>query len=144
MQSARRRTDERKDKPVVPGIYLEPLGRSVPLRVANRLLGSVQMRARIVCDDPSCCNDVNDMIDNRRQHAIRSRARFLAELNQQPHRQWRLNHISRHARSGITVAQLADKVLASEGARERIGSGNIEALARVAAELASAAESESA
>jgi hypothetical protein len=138
LQSSRRLHKNGEGRPVIHGMYLEPLGRSVPLRVANRLLGSIPMRARIVCDDPTCCSDVNAMIDNRRQHAVRSRARFLAELNQQPHSQWRLTHISRHARTAVTVARQADRFLEAEAAKERIGSKNLEALARLAAELANA------
>lgn len=141
MQATRKTKSEGGSRPIVQGIYLEPLGRSVPLRVANRLLGSIQMRARVVCDDPSCCSDVNSMIDYRRQHAVRSRARFLAELNQQPHRRWRLNHVARHARTAVNVARQADRLLKEEGARERIGTKNLEALGRVAAELASSSES---
>lgn len=137
MQSTRKTKSESGSRPIVQGIYLEPLGRSVPLRVANRLLGSIQMRARVVCDDPACCPDVNSMIDNRRQHAVRSRARFLAEMNQQPHRRWRLNHVARHARTAVNVARQADRLLQAEGARERIGTKNLEALERVASELAS-------
>lgn len=123
----------------MPGLFLEPLGRSVHPRVGNCLLGSIEMRARIVCDDEGCCPDVNAMIDNRRQHAIRSRARVLAELNQQPHRRWRLHHIARHAESAIRTAKQANRVLEAGGLNDRIGFRNLEALARITRELGQAA-----
>lgn len=138
LQSARRPREKRKGGPAI-GLFLEPLGRSVHPRVGNCLLGSIEMRARIVCDDEGCCSDVNAMIDGRRQHAIRSRARVLAELNQQPHRRWRLHHVAQHADTAITIAKQANRVLEANGLKDRIGVKNLEALSRITRELGQAA-----
>jgi hypothetical protein len=124
---------------VSAGLFIETLNRSVPTKAGDCLLGDVAMRAKILCEDDTCCPDVTAMIDHRRHHAVRSRARFLAELNQQPHPQWRLSHIARHCDTAVTVARQANKVLEQGGFKPTIGVKNYQALARVTRELAHAA-----
>lgn len=82
-----------------PMVYLEPLGRSVRRDVAEILLGDRSMRARLICDDERCCpHGINSMLDDARPHAVRSRARSLAELAEMPHRSWRLHQVAKEAR----------------------------------------------
>jgi hypothetical protein len=118
------------------GIFLETLGRSVPRRVAKVLLGDVGMRPKVMCDDEGCCPSIAATIDNGRSHAVRTRARTLAELAAQPHRRWRLNHIARHASAAATLAAQANRVLATEGVNQQIKVRNLDALAQVVRHLA--------
>jgi hypothetical protein len=113
------------------GIFVDPLGRSVPRRVGKVLLGDVGMRPKVMCDDEGCCPSVAATLDNSRHHAVRTRARTLTELATQPHRRWRLNHIARHASAAATLAAQANRVLESEGIKQQIKARNLEALAQV-------------
>jgi hypothetical protein len=79
---------------------------------------------------------VSATLDNPRHHAVRSRARLLAQLTEQPHDRWRLNHIARDATAAVTIAKQANSVLEREKAKERIRTSNLEALAQVAGFLA--------
>lgn len=141
-QASRRPREKRQSGGAGAGVYFEPIGRSLPLPASNVLLGDVAMRAKLICEDDSCCTDNLAMIDRRREHAVRTRARVLAELNQQPHRQWRLHSIANHALTGITLARQANKVLSDHGVRQQIGVKNLLALRQVAHELALAASEE--
>lgn len=118
------------------GIYIETLGRSVPRRVGQILLGEIAMRPKVMCDDEGCCRSVTDTLDKSRHHAVRTRARLLAQLTEQPHDRWRLNHIARDATAAVTVAKQANSLLERERAKERIHTGSLEALAQVAGFLA--------
>lgn len=118
------------------GIFIETLGRSVPRRVGQLLLGNVAMRPKVMCDDESCCPSVATTLDNSRHHAVRTRARTLADLVAQPHRRWRLNHVARQAAAAATLATQANRVLAAEGIKERIKARNLEALAQAVRHLA--------
>jgi hypothetical protein len=118
------------------GIFIETLGRSVPRRVGQILLGSTKMRAKVMCDDEGCCRTVTATLDKPREHAVRSRARLLSNLTEQPATRWRLNHISQEASGAVTLAVQANRVLEAAGAIERIDSRNLEALAQMAGELA--------
>lgn len=123
------------------GVFLDPLGRSVSRRVAETLLGEMAMRPKLMCDDVGCCpGGVADTLDHARQHAIRSRARQLAELNDQPHRRWRLNHVEQQARGATTLAGQANRVLVAAGIKETIKTKNLDALGQVLAELREAGE----
>lgn len=113
------------------GIFVEPLGRSVPRRVGKVLLGDVGMRPKVMCDDEGCCPSVAATLDNNRHHAVRTRARTLTELATQPHRRWRLNHVARHASAAATLAAQANRVLETEGIKQKIKARNLEALAQV-------------
>lgn len=118
------------------GIFLEPLGRSVPRKVGLALLGDPAMRPKVLCDDEGCCSTVTATIDHSREHAIRTRARLLAQITDQPAERWRLNHISKEATVASALAGQANSVLASHDIRDRIQTRNLDALARVTAELA--------
>lgn len=120
MISARRpsRSGKRSSGGAVQGVYLQPLGRSVRNAVAEALLGDRSMRARLICDDSSCCpNGVLSMLDHRGNHAVRSRSRQLAELAAMPHRAVRLHRMSVDARDGAHLARKASEILR----RERLG-----------------------
>jgi hypothetical protein len=122
-----------------PGIYLEPLGRSVNPRVARQLLGDMTMRAKVMCTDERCCpQGVASTLDHGREHAVRSRARELALLAALPARSWRLNHIATKADAGVTLANQANRVLEAAGEPLRIHTTGLEALARVSEELRAA------
>jgi len=89
-----------------------------------------------MCDDEGCCRTVTATLDKPREHAVRSRARLLSNLTEQPATRWRLNHISQEASGAVTLAVQANRVLEAAGAIERIDSRNLEALAQMAGELA--------
>jgi hypothetical protein len=119
-----------------PGVYLEPLGRSVNPRVAKRLLSDVSMRPKVMCTDERCCpHGASSTLDHAREHAVRSRARELATLDALPARSWRLNHMVTKSHAAITLAKQANRVLQHEGEPLRIHTTALEALARVAEEL---------
>jgi hypothetical protein len=117
------------------GIFIETLGRSVPRRVGQILLGETAMRPKVMCDDEGCCPSVAATLDKPRHHAVRTRARLLGDLADQPAAHWRLNHIAREAAAAMTVATQANRVLADQRAKERIKTRNLEALSQVAGEL---------
>ncbi len=118
------------------GIFIETLGRSVPRRVGQALLGETAMRPKVMCDDEGCCPTVRATLEKPREHAVRTRARLLAAVAEQPAARWRLNHVAREATLAATLAAQANSVLESEGIKERIKARNLEALAQVASELA--------
>lgn len=117
------------------GIFIETLGRSVPRGVGQILLGSTPMRPKVMCDDESCCPSIAATLDRSRHHAVRSRARLLRQLVDQPHEQWRLNAMARQASEAATLAAQANAVLQSEEAKNRIEFRNLESLALVAEHL---------
>lgn len=117
----------------VPGIYLEPLHRSVSSRVGETLLGHRSMRPKVMCDDERCCpNGAASTLDQRRQHAVRTRARELAALEGQPHASWRLHQIAKDARAAADLAVQANEVLREAQIPERIRTSGYDSLARVA------------
>jgi hypothetical protein len=118
------------------GIYIDTLGRSVPRRVGQVLLGDVAMRPKVICDNEGCCPTVAATLDHGRHHAVRTRSRNLAELREQPHRSWRLTHVSRQAAQAATVAAQANKVLAAQGVKIQIKARGLISLAAVASHLA--------
>jgi hypothetical protein len=118
------------------GVFVEPLGRSLNPRVARQLLENQSMRAKVMCTDERCCpRGVASTLERPREHAVRSRARELAMLAALPARPWRLNHIAMKAKAAVTLAQQANRVLASAGEPLQIRTASLEALARVAEEL---------
>jgi hypothetical protein len=115
------------------GIYLEPLRRSVPSGVGEILLGHQGMRPKVMCDDERCCpNGAASTLDQRRQHAIRTRAREMAGLEAQPHTSWRLHQTAKDAQAAAQLAVQVNDVLKAAGVRDRIGTSGYDALARVA------------
>jgi hypothetical protein len=114
-------------------VYLEPLGRSVPHRVAETLLGDRSMRARLICDDERCCpHGVTSMLDDPRPHAVRSRARRMVALAEMPHRSWRLHQVAKEAKTAAALAKRATLVLRAEGVETQLPATAQDALARVA------------
>jgi hypothetical protein len=120
----------------VAGVFLEPLGRSVPLRVAQALLGDLGMRAKVMCDDERCCPlGPMSTLDNRRLHTVRARARQLARLDEMPHLTWRLHRVAREADAAVTLITQANRILEKESLSQRINLSSSMALARVADHL---------
>jgi len=114
-------------------VYLEPLGRSVPRDVAETLLGDRGLRARLICDDERCCpHGINSMLDDPRPHAVRSRARRLAELAEMPHRSWRLHQVAKEAKTAAVLAKRGTLLLRAEGLDTQLHATAQDALARVA------------
>ncbi len=135
-QSSRKPRDDDSSWGGAGGIFIEPLNRSVIRSVGRILLGDNRTRAKVMCDDEGCCYAVAATIDNSRDHAVRTRARMLQQLMDQPHRAWRLNHIARQAASAVPLVQQANAVLEAEGVKQRLKSRNQAALADVAVHLA--------
>jgi hypothetical protein len=124
-----------------PGIYLEPLRRSVISKVGETLLGHRSMRPKLMCDDERCCpNGAASTIDQRRHHAVRTRSRELAAIENQPHMSWRLHQVGKDARSAADLAVQANGVLKEAGLKERVGVPGYEALAGVMDFLLASAE----
>ena len=121
------------------GVYLEPLGRSVDSKVAAVLMGTPTMRAKVMCEDEGCCPSVASTLDDPRPHAVRSRARLLTELTDQPHARWRLQHLAQQATAAVTLTRQADRLLADECLTQRLGTPHYEAFAQVLGELVAAA-----
>jgi len=119
-----------------PGVFLEPLGRSVPAKVAHALLGQLSMRAKVMCDDETCCpHGPASTLDHRREHAARARARALAALEEMPQSAWRLHRISRDAQASVTLITQANAVLRQEKIKDRLHTESSASLASVADHL---------
>lgn len=136
---ARRRarpSNDRKSRPAWRGIYLQPLGRSVSVATSDLLFEDLGMRARLVCDDEHCCSDgARSMATSRREHSIRARACFLAELDQMPMPDWRLYRISRDAQEAVTLTLQANQILGRKEGQAVLRYNSSEALAQVADHL---------
>ena len=114
-------------------IYLSRFGRSVSGRVAQALMDNSFLRGTLTCTDPACCpNGASSMTAGWRQHAVRSRARELDELDRMPDASWRLNHVARLAERAADVACSANEVLAKSGVKERVPEASFRALTTVA------------
>jgi hypothetical protein len=116
------------------GIYIPSLRRSVPPKVARVLFDDARLRGRVICDSITCCpRGADSMLQSRgRAHAVRSRARELAELAEMPSEKWRLNHIAKQAASSHVTATKANEVLARARLAETVKTEGYEALERVA------------
>jgi len=116
------------------GVYLAGLRRSVPINVARVLLAGRAMRGRVVCDDIRCCSRGAEsmLAAGGRRHAVRARARELAELEEMPSAAWRLNHIAKQAASGYVTATKANEALAATDLPNRIKIDGYVALEQVA------------
>jgi hypothetical protein len=118
------------------GIYIEPLRRSVSPRVGETLLGHRSLRPKVMCDDERCCPDgAASTLDQRRHHAVRSRAREMAALEAQPHVAWRLHQVAKDARAAQDLAIQANRVLREAGIPEQLGTANMASLAQVTEHL---------
>jgi hypothetical protein len=138
ISSRRPKADGSKPSGVaLSGIYLEPFGRSVSLRVAQRLLGDVGLRAKLMCSDERCCpHGVTSTIDQRRPHAVRSRARELALLDALPAPEWRLNRVATNADAARILASQANGLLEQiDDEPIRLPTKGYDALIRVADEI---------
>ncbi|MCV7074292.1 hypothetical protein H7H73_32520 [Mycobacterium rufum] len=90
--------DKKKDLKMPRHVYLSLFGRSVSGSVAESLINNGHLRGTLTCTDPACCtNGASSMSAEWRQHAVRARARELAELDDMPNAGWRLNHVARLA-----------------------------------------------
>ncbi len=67
-----------------------------------------------------------------RQHAVRARARELAELDDMPNAGWRLNHVARLAERAADAARTANEVLAETNIKDRLPERSFRSLATVA------------
>jgi hypothetical protein len=122
-----------------PGIYVDPLGRTLPSGMGVELLGHQQFRAKIVCNDVRCCpHGAQSTIQHRRPHAIRTRARALAALDALPHRTWRLHQIAKGARAAVTLATQANRILDGGNSDRSIATRGMESLAQIAQHLRTA------
>jgi hypothetical protein len=117
-------------------VYLEGLGRSVTLDVARALLGDLDSRARLICDDESCCqHGVDSMLDDRVRHTINARARRIRDLNAMPESAWRLHQITKDAEQAVRTIKRASLTLRRLGVATKLESGAQESLARIADHL---------
>jgi hypothetical protein len=116
------------------GIYIPSLRRSVPPKVARVLFDDARLRGRVICDSITCCpRGADSMLQSKgRAHAVRSRARELAELAEMPSEKWRLNHIAKQAASSHVTATKANEVLAHARLAETVKTEGYEALEQVA------------
>jgi hypothetical protein len=116
-----------------PGVFLEPLGRSVTTPIASALLGDLRMRPKVMCDDERCCPlGPTSTLDQHREHAVRARARTLAALDAMPQRAWKLHRVARDARASATLIGQANKTLRSLGMKATLRDSGATSLARVA------------
>jgi hypothetical protein len=133
VSSRRPSPDGKKSGGPSVGVFLEPLGRSVPKPAAQTLLGTLQMRAKVMCDDESCCPyGPISTLDRPREHAIRTRARTLAEIDSMPERKWRLHKTARKAELAVAVTNQANQALREEGYKTILPTRGMESLGRVA------------
>lgn len=133
---------DQEDKPRVGGgggaIFLAPLGRSVPRDVVDALQANLASRALIVCDDSTVCcpNGMDSTLGaGRRAHAVRSRARYLAEIDRMPTQAaWRLHKVAQDAQAGAHMIGVTNSVLTVAGLRP-LSATSLESLAATAQHL---------
>lgn len=66
-------------------VYLESLGMTVELRVAEELLNAPHGKSRFACKDTRCCpNGARDMLRDPRRHSVLARQREFLALSQMP------------------------------------------------------------
>ncbi len=101
------------------------------------------LRPKLMCDDEGCCpNGVTSTLDHAREHAVRTRARVLADLDAMPERRWRLHRISQQAATAVVLAAQANHVLEENGVKFTVRTTGMESLARLAEYLKSASGEE--
>lgn len=117
-------------------VFLEGLGRSVTIDVARALLGDLDTRARLMCDDESCCpHGVDSMLDNRTRHTINARAQRMRDLNAMPHAAWRLHQVAKDAQQAVRTTKRATMALHRAGIPTKLDVRAQESLARIAEHL---------
>lgn len=100
------------------GVYVPALGRSIPKSAVEILDAALPTRALLTCEDPvTCCpHGTSDALGaGRRAHAVRSRARYLAQLDQMPQASWRLHKVGQDAAKAAQTAETFNKVLVRGG-----------------------------
>lgn len=129
-------------------VYSETLARSIPGPRMRALLEDPTARSLVMCRDERCCpHGAASMVSkaNRRQHNIRSRAKALRELEQMPHKQWRLHQIAKDAHAATVTTMKINKILHQlGGAEDTLPTTGHEALAHVAEMLSRAQASHAA
>lgn len=119
-------------------VFLAPLGRSVPRNVVDALHANLATRALIVCDDATVCcpNGMDSTLGaGRRAHAVRSRARYLADIDRMPAQPaWRLHKIAQDAQAGAHMIGVTNTVLVAAGLRP-LTATSLESLAAAAQHL---------
>ena len=102
------------------GVLFEAWNRSLATRVVEVLMRDESLRARMMCMNETCCPDGHaSTLEDRRGHALRTRARQLNTLANQP-RRWQLYNVERTAFDGVTLAQEANKLLQRTDVKDRI------------------------
>jgi sugar phosphate isomerase/epimerase len=131
---ARRPRERKSGAFAAHGVYVGALGRCVSPKLARLLFAERRLAGRLTCDSPQCCpGGAASMARSRgRPHAVRERARRLAELDAIPNEAWRLNHLAKQAAGSAVLAKKANEVLAAARVSERIPEGALSALAQVA------------
>jgi hypothetical protein len=137
MASRAPRHDSRRGGFSAEGIFVAALGRSLPPKVARLLLEDRALLGRLVCDSVRCCpHGAESMLSSKgRPHAVRSRARGLAEIDEIPNLDWRLHHVAKEAASGYVAATKANEVLEKSGLPNRLKPETYASLEQVADQL---------
>jgi hypothetical protein len=131
-----KRDGKSRGGPTPQMVFLEGLGRSVTSDVARALLGDLDTRARLICDDESCCPfGVESMLDNRTRHTINARAQRMRDLNAMPHSAWRLHQIAKDAQQAVRTTKRAGMALHRVGITTKLDVRAQESLARIAEHL---------
>lgn len=111
--------DEEKQGGGGVGVYIPALGRSVARQAVEALDAHLPTRALLVCDDPVLCcphGMQSTLGAGRRAHAVRSRARYLAQIDQMPTQaSWRLHKIAADAQQAAHSITVMNKVLERQG-----------------------------
>lgn len=115
-------------------VYFSQFGRSLSGRAAEVLLSHNLLRGTLTCkESATCCPDgATSMMDDWRQHALRTRGRQLDQLKAMPDVTWRLNAVARDAEHASADARAANQVLEASGLPDRVPSASFRALADVA------------
>lgn len=132
LRSRHRRSQPKQDFGRYRGVYLEPLGSSVPHAIAELAFRDRQLLPEIMCGEDTCCASPTDTLENYRQHAVRSRARKLQQLREQPHPRWRLMQVVHDAEHAVTVARHVNEGLQAAGANYSVRTVHLEAIGQVA------------
>jgi hypothetical protein len=116
------------------GTYIDVLGRSFAPAIARLLFDDRRLLGRLLCDSMRCCPHGSESMLARagRPHAVRARARALAELDDIPNPAWKLHHIAKRAASAQVVGQKANEVLGAARVPNRVKLQGYEALERAA------------
>jgi hypothetical protein len=108
----------------------------VSVEVAGALLGDLNTRARLICDDESCCpHGVASMLDESTRHTINARAERMRDLNAMPHATWRLHQVAKDAQQAARTTRRAGLALRNAGVSTKLEPTAQESLARIAEHL---------